>query len=267
MSLRHRGKLDVFRVMMHVCFCACRHYFMSNVVLSMCAKHLLAFSQAESFVCAGMLQWAESFPLDASWNTLLAKSACAHVLQLHAHQTAELAAVWKVGDKSNNMFPCRNVTVSKVIPFGCRVEKSPVSICSLQNIFQKESFSVCRNVTVREVIPFGCIMEYSPGKTRLCHVAQLDINRTADPTAVWKVGDKMDVKLIEFDEKTGRCKLSRYELNSCTPYGLDANFRIARLHSCLGPLRFCDVAVYSIYCCIYCYICGYVSHFIFLVTS
>ncbi len=69
---------------------------------------------------------------------------------------------------------------------------------------------VCRNVDVASVMSFGCIVDFAPGKSGLVHVSELDVGRTADPTAVWKAGDKIDVKILEYDKASGRCKLSRY---------------------------------------------------------
>ncbi len=69
---------------------------------------------------------------------------------------------------------------------------------------------VCRNVAVASVMPFGCIVDFAPGKSGLVHVSELDLGRTADPTAIWKAGDKIDVKILEYDKASGRCKLSRY---------------------------------------------------------
>ncbi len=60
------------------------------------------------------------------------------------------------------------------------------------------------------VMPFGCIVDFAPGKSGLVHVSELDVGRTADPTAIWKAGDKIDVKILEYDKASGRCKLSRY---------------------------------------------------------
>lgn len=60
------------------------------------------------------------------------------------------------------------------------------------------------------VAPFGCIVDYSPGKSGLVHVSELDTARTADPATSWKAGDKIDVKVLEYDKASGRTKLSRY---------------------------------------------------------
>lgn len=57
---------------------------------------------------------------------------------------------------------------------------------------------------------FGCIVDFAIGKSGLVHVSELDTSRTADATATWKVGDKMDVKILEYEKASGRCKLSRY---------------------------------------------------------
>lgn len=56
---------------------------------------------------------------------------------------------------------------------------------------------------------FGCVVDFGVGKSGLVHVSELDTQRTADATETWKVGDTMDVKLLEFDKNSGRCKLSR----------------------------------------------------------
>ena len=60
------------------------------------------------------------------------------------------------------------------------------------------------------VMPFGCIVDFAPGKSGLVHVSELDLGRTADPAAIWKAGDKIDVKILEYEKASGRCKLSRY---------------------------------------------------------
>ena len=69
---------------------------------------------------------------------------------------------------------------------------------------------MCRDAPVSSVMPFGCIVDFAPGKSGLVHVSELDVGRSGDPTGVWKAGDKIDVKILEFDKASGRCKLSRY---------------------------------------------------------
>ncbi len=73
---------------------------------------------------------------------------------------------------------------------------------------------VCRNVAVANVMPFGWIVDFAPRKTRPGARVRAGCC-TADLTAVWKAGDKIDVKILEYDKASGRCKLSRYSGLSC----------------------------------------------------
>ena len=52
-------------------------------------------------------------------------------------------------------------------------------------------------------------MDLATGKSGLVHVSELDVGRTANPTALWKAGDKIDVNILMYDKASGRCKLSR----------------------------------------------------------
>ena len=73
---------------------------------------------------------------------------------------------------------------------------------------------LCRDVPVSNVMAFGCVVDFAVGKSGLVHVSELDTSRTADASAKWKVGDKMDVKVLEYEKASGRCKLSR---SACAP--------------------------------------------------
>jgi polyribonucleotide nucleotidyltransferase len=55
---------------------------------------------------------------------------------------------------------------------------------------------------------FGAFVEILPGKEGLVHVSQLDIKRIEKVADFVKVGDVMEVKLMEIDDK-GRLNLSR----------------------------------------------------------
>ena len=71
----------------------------------------------------------------------------------------------------------------------------------------------CRDAAVSSVMAFGCVVDFAVGKSGLVHVSELDTSRTPDATATWKVGDKMDVKILDYEKASGRCKLSRYCTN------------------------------------------------------
>ena len=64
--------------------------------------------------------------------------------------------------------------------------------------------------TVRSVMPYGCFVEIMPGKDGLLHISEIDWKRleTVEEAGI-KEGDKMRVKLLDIDPKTGKYKLSR----------------------------------------------------------
>ncbi|MBQ8365973.1 MAG: polyribonucleotide nucleotidyltransferase [Bacteroidaceae bacterium] len=67
--------------------------------------------------------------------------------------------------------------------------------------------------TVRSVMPYGAFVEFMPGKDGLLHISEIDWKRfeTMEETGI-KEGDKLQVKLVEIDPKTGKFKLSRKAL-------------------------------------------------------
>ena len=62
---------------------------------------------------------------------------------------------------------------------------------------------------VKSIITFGAIVEILPGKEGLLHISEIDWRRIANVEEVLKVGDEVNVKLLEVDGKTGKLKLSR----------------------------------------------------------
>lgn len=64
--------------------------------------------------------------------------------------------------------------------------------------------------TVRSVMPYGAFVEFMPGKDGLLHISEIDWKRlnTVEEAGI-KEGDKIKVKLIDIDQKTGKFKLSR----------------------------------------------------------
>ena len=63
---------------------------------------------------------------------------------------------------------------------------------------------------VRSIMPYGAFVEFMPGKDGLLHISEIDWKRleTVEEAGI-KEGDKIQVKLIDIDEKTGKFKLSR----------------------------------------------------------
>ena len=63
--------------------------------------------------------------------------------------------------------------------------------------------------TVRSIMPYGCFVEILPGKDGLLHISEIDWKRleTVEEAGI-KEGDKIKVKLMDIDPKTGKYKLS-----------------------------------------------------------
>ena len=63
--------------------------------------------------------------------------------------------------------------------------------------------------TALSVMPYGCFVEFMPGKDGLLHISEIDWKRleTVEEAGI-KEGDKIKVKLLDIDPKTGKFKLS-----------------------------------------------------------
>ncbi len=66
------------------------------------------------------------------------------------------------------------------------------------------------DATVRSVMPYGAFCEFLPGKDGLLHISEIDWKRLEKvEDAGISEGDKIRVKLIDIDPRTGKFKLSR----------------------------------------------------------
>ena len=61
---------------------------------------------------------------------------------------------------------------------------------------------------VVSILDFGAFVEILPGKEGLLHVSEIAWTKTEKVEDVLKVGDEIDVKLLEIDAKTGKMRLS-----------------------------------------------------------
>jgi len=66
--------------------------------------------------------------------------------------------------------------------------------------------------TVKSVTPFGAFVEILPGKEGLLHISEIEWRRLQSVDEVLKEGDQVEVKLIDYDQKSGKLKLSRKAL-------------------------------------------------------
>jgi polyribonucleotide nucleotidyltransferase len=64
---------------------------------------------------------------------------------------------------------------------------------------------------VVRVEPYGAFLEFAPGKDGLLHISEFDWKRVENVDDVMKLGDDVEVKIIEVDRE-GRVRFSRKEL-------------------------------------------------------
>ena len=63
--------------------------------------------------------------------------------------------------------------------------------------------------TVKSIVPFGAFIEFLPGKQGLLHISEVSWSRLETLEGVMKEGDKVKIKLVGTDPKTGKLRLSR----------------------------------------------------------
>lgn len=66
--------------------------------------------------------------------------------------------------------------------------------------------------TVKSILEFGAFIEILPGKEGLLHISEIDWGKTDKVEDVLKVGDEVEVKLLEIDLKNNKMRLSRRAL-------------------------------------------------------
>lgn len=63
--------------------------------------------------------------------------------------------------------------------------------------------------TVKSIMPYGAFVEFMPGKQGLLHISEISWKRLDNLDGVLSEGEKIKVKLIGIDPKTGKYRLSR----------------------------------------------------------
>ena len=77
--------------------------------------------------------------------------------------------------------------------------KAIVSVPEVGDVYEAE---------VKNIAAFGAFVEFLPGKQGLLHISEISWSRLETMEGVFKEGDKITVKLIGVDPKTGKFKLS-----------------------------------------------------------
>ena len=63
--------------------------------------------------------------------------------------------------------------------------------------------------TVKSIKEFGAFVEFLPKKEGLLHISEISWKRLENMEGIFREGDKVKVKLLEVDQRTGKFKLSR----------------------------------------------------------
>lgn len=95
---------------------------------------------------------------------------------------------------------------------GADEEGVAIAVDRIKGITQSPEIGKTYQGTVKKLMAFGAFIEFLPKKEGLLHISEYDWKKTADIADVLKEGDKIDIKLLEIDPKTGKFRLSRKAL-------------------------------------------------------
>ena len=105
------------------------------------------------------------------------------------------------------------------------------SICAVPEVGQVYHGKVV------SILEFGAFIEIMPGKEGLLHVSEIAWNKTEKVEDVLAVGDEVDVKLLEYDPKAGKMRLSMRALTEKPEGYVEPEQRRPRREGGNGPRR------------------------------
>ena len=99
--------------------------------------------------------------------------------------------------------------VGKVQVSGPNKESIDAAVAKISAIVAIPEVGEVYDAKVVSIMPYGCFVEFMPGKEGLLHISEIAWKRleTVEEAGI-KEGDKIQVKLLEIDEKTGKFRLS-----------------------------------------------------------
>ena len=99
--------------------------------------------------------------------------------------------------------------VGKVQVSGPNKESIDAAVAKIRAIVALPEVGEVYDAKVVSIMPYGCFVEFMPGKEGLLHISEIAWKRleTVEEAGI-KEGDKIQVKLLEIDEKTGKFRLS-----------------------------------------------------------
>lgn len=96
--------------------------------------------------------------------------------------------------------------------FGENKESMDAALKRIKDITTVPEVGETYHGKVVSILEFGAFVEILPGKEGLLHISELDYTKVEKVEDVLKVGDEVDVKLLEIDGKSGKMRLSRRAL-------------------------------------------------------
>jgi len=100
-------------------------------------------------------------------------------------------------------------TMGTVTVFGENAEGVREAIAFIKGIAAKPDVGETYEATVKAIQSYGAFVEFMPGKEGLLHISEISWKRLESMDDVFEVGDKLKVKLLAIDERSGKFKLSR----------------------------------------------------------
>lgn len=91
-------------------------------------------------------------------------------------------------------------------------EKIDAVLAKIKGIVAQPEVGEVYEGKVKSIMAFGAFVEFMPGKDGLLHISEINHSRLETMDGVFKEGEKVQVKLIGVDPKTGKFKLSRKAL-------------------------------------------------------
>lgn len=96
--------------------------------------------------------------------------------------------------------------------FSANKESLDQAVAWIKSIVAQPEIGDVYEGTVKGIKEFGAFVEFLPGKQGLLHISEIMWKRLENMDNVFQEGDKVKVKLVGIDPKTGKFKLSRKAL-------------------------------------------------------
>jgi len=93
--------------------------------------------------------------------------------------------------------------------FGDNAQGVRDAIAFINGIAAKPDVGETYEATVKAIQSYGAFVEFMPGKEGLLHISEISWKRLETMDDVFEIGDKIKVKLMSVDERSGKFKLSR----------------------------------------------------------